>query len=94
MNIIPINGHVLVKPREVPDKTAGGIHLPDNARELPGEGTVVAVADDATEELTVGDHVIYKETAGTEITVEGEDYLLLAIDDLLVKYMAADVIPE
>jgi len=94
MKIVPINGHVLVKPLEPPQQTAGGIHLPDSAREKQQEGKVIAVAEDATEEVAVGDRVIYKEFSGTEVSAEGEDYLLLASDELLVKYVSADEIPE
>ncbi len=94
MEIEPINGQILVKPLEAPHKTPGGIHLPDSAREDPQEGEVVAVAEDASEEVAVGDRVIYRQLGGNEISVDGEDYVLLAFDDLLVKYVAADEIPE
>ena len=94
MKIEPMNGRILVRPLEVPNKTAGGIHLPDSAKEKAQEGEVVAVAEDATEEVAVGDRVIYRQFAGNEISVEGEDHVLLAFDDLLVKYVAADEIPE
>jgi len=94
VKIQPINGRVLVKPLEAAGKTAGGIHLPDSAKEKPREGEVIALAEDATEEVSVGDHVIYKQFSGTEITVEGEEHVLLSSEDLLVKYVAADEIPE
>lgn len=94
MNIVPIKGYVLVKPMEAPEQTPGGIHLPDSAREKQQEGEVMAVADDATEEVAVGDKVVYKKFGGTEVSVEGEDYVLLSSEDLLVKYVAADEIPE
>ena len=94
MKIRPINGRVLVKPLEAAGKTAGGIHLPDSAKEKPQEGKVVAVAEDATEEVVVGDRVIYKQFSGTEVTVNGEEHVLLLSEDLLVKYVAADEIPE
>ena len=90
----PINARVLVKPLEAAKTTPGGIHLPDTAREGQGEGEVVAVAEDATEEVAVGDRVIYSESTGTEITVEGEEHILLSSEDLLAKYEAADEIPE
>jgi len=94
MKIRPINAHVLVKALEAADATPGGIYLPDTAKEKQTEGEVIAVAEDATEEVAVGDRVIYREFAGTEVSVEGEDYVLLSSDDLLVKYVAADEIPE
>jgi len=94
MKIQPINGHVLVKPVEAVKTTAGGIHLPDTAQGGQNEARVIDVAEDATEEVAVGDRVVYKEFSGTEVTVEGERYVLLSSEDLLVKYVAADEIPE
>ena len=94
MKIQPMNGRILVKSFESEDKTSGGIYLPDTAKEKRKEGKVIAVAEDATDEVTVGDHIIYKELTGTEVKIEGEDYILLTEDDLLVKYEAVDKIPE
>lgn len=94
MQIEPINGRILVRPLAAPDRTAGGIHLPDSAKENSQEGEVVAVAEDATEEVAVGDRVVYRQFSGNEVKIEGEDHVLLAFDDLLVKYVAADEIPE
>ena len=93
MKLRPINGRILVKPLEGKDKTSGGIYLPDTAKEKFQEGEVIVVAKDATDEVVVGDHVIYKELAGTEVKIEGEDYILLTEDDLLAKYEAVDKIP-
>ncbi|MDP8260301.1 MAG: co-chaperone GroES [Candidatus Gygaella obscura] len=94
MLLQPINGRILVKPFEAKDKTSGGIYIPDTAKEKLQEGKVVAVAEDATDEVTVGDHIIYKEFGGIEIKVEGEDIVLLTEDDFLAKYEAVDKIPE
>ncbi|MFW5915556.1 MAG: co-chaperone GroES [Planctomycetota bacterium] len=94
MKIMPINGHVLVKPLEADDQTAGGIHLPNTAKEQRQEGKVVAVAQDAIEEVAPGDRVIYKEFGGTDVNVEREKYVLLTTDDLLVKYVETDTIPS
>jgi chaperonin GroES len=94
MKIRPINGHVLLRPAKPAERTAGGIYLPDSAREKPHEGEVVAAAEDATEEVAVGDRVIYKEFGGSEIRLDGQDYVLLSADDLLVKVIAADEIPD
>ena len=94
MKIQPINGRILVKPFEAKDKTSGGIYLPDTAKEKLQEGEVIAVAEDATDEVAVGNRIIYKELGGTEVKVEGEDYILLIEDDLLAKYEAVDKIPE
>jgi len=89
-----MHGRVLVEPLEAKDKTAGGIYIPDTAKERLQEGEVVAVAEDATDEVVVGDRVIYKEFGGTEVKVEGEDYILFTEDDILAKYVAIDKIPE
>lgn len=94
MKIIPINGRILLMPSGPAEKTAGGIHLPESSQEKPQEGEVVAVSKDATEEVAVGDRVIYKQFSGTEVSLEDEDYILLTSDDLLVKYVATDEIPE
>ena len=94
MKLQPINGRILVKPLEAKDKTSGGIYLPDTAKEKLQEAKVIAVAEDATDEVAVGDHIIYKELTGTEVKIGGEDYILLIEDDLLAKYEAVDKIPE
>ena len=94
MKIRPMNGRVVVRPVESSEQTKGGIVIPDTAKEKSQEGEIVAVADDATEEVAVGDRVIYKEYGGTEVNVEDQKYVLLETDDLLVKYVATDAIPE
>ena len=94
MTVRPINSRVLVRPLEPEERTAGGVYLPDTAREGQKEGEVIAVAEDSTEEIAVGDRVIYKEFGGTKISIEGEDHILLSSEDLLAKYVAVDKIPE
>ena len=94
MKLQPINGYILVKPFESKEKTPGGIFFPDSAKEKLREGEIVALAEDATDEVVIGDHVIYKEFTGTEVEIEEEGHLLLVEDDLLAKYVAADKIPE
>ena len=94
MKIRPMNGRVVVRPVESSEQTKGGIVIPDTAKEKPREGEIVAVAEDATEEVAVGDRVIYKEYGGTEVEVESQKYVLLETDDLLAKYVATDRIPE
>ena len=91
INIRPINDKVLVKRLEAESKTAGGIVLPDSAKEKPKEGKIVAVGDGrvlkngerSTFEVKKGDRVIFSSYAGTEIKVMGEDYLVLGEDDIL-----------
>ncbi len=94
MKVEPINGRILVKPFKAKNKTSGGIYLPDTAKEKFQEGKIIDVAKDATDEVVVGDRVIYKQFGGTEVKIEGEDYILLDEDDLLAKYEALDKIPE
>ncbi len=90
-NIKPINDKVLVKRLEAESKTAGGIVLPDNAKEKPKEGTIIAVGNGkllksgerSQFQVAKGDRVIFSSYAGTEIKVYGEDYLILGEDDIL-----------
>jgi chaperonin GroES len=87
----PLGDRVLVKVLEQEDKTAGGILLPDTAREKPQLGEVTAVGPGRkTEdgnvvptEVKVGDKVLYAKYAGTEIKIAGSDYLLLTEKDIL-----------
>jgi len=94
MTLRPINGHVVIRRAEAEQLTPGGIHLPDTAREGQKEGEVIAVAEDATEEVATGDRVIYSGFSGTEISIDGEEYVVLSSDDLMAKYVAVDKIPE
>lgn len=83
---------VLVKPMEA-ETTSGGIHLPESAQERPQKGEVVGVGagntaddDDATPiEVEVGDVVIFAKHSGTELTIDGEDYLVLDADRIYAK---------
>ncbi|HEC03605.1 MAG TPA: co-chaperone GroES [Phycisphaerales bacterium] len=94
MKIRPMNGRVLVRPLETAEKTKGGIVIPDTAKEKPREGEVIAVAEDATEDVAIGDRVIYRQGGGTEIHVGEQENVFLETDDLLVKYVETDEIPE
>ncbi len=90
LNITPLADRVVIKPAEAEEVTKGGIILPDTAKEKPIEGTVVAtgsgkVGDDGkTIALTVkvGDKVLYGKYSGTEITVDGVDYLIMRENDI------------
>jgi chaperonin GroES len=91
--IQPINNNLLIKLDEVKeDKTAGGIVIPDTAKERPQEGEVVGVPADSDSGVSVGDRVIYKSFSGTEITFEGEKYLIIPSDDILAKFVEVDAI--
>jgi len=91
--IQPINNNLLIKLDEVKeDTTAGGIIIPDTAKEKPQEGEVIAIPADSDSGLSVGDRVIYKSFSGTEITFEGEKYLIIPSDDILAKFVEVDAI--
>lgn len=94
MKIRPMNGRVVVRPLETAVDIKGNIVIPDTAKEKPTEGEIIAVAEDATEEVAVGDRVIYKEHGGTEINVEDQTFILMETDDLLAKHVATDKIPK
>ena len=85
VNIQPLADRVLVEPAAVEEKTAGGIIIPDTAKEKPQKGTVVAVGPGKKEEpitVKVGDHVLYSKYGGTEINVQGKDYLIMRESDI------------
>ena len=94
MKVRPINAYVLVKPLEVEEKTSGGIVLPDSAKGRQNTGEIVAMAEDALDEVALGDRVIYSEMAGTEVDIDGEKHFILSSDQLLCKYADLDAIPE
>jgi chaperonin GroES len=79
-------GKVLVKPHEAEAKTASGIIIPESAKEKPRQGTIVMVgAPKKDEEMEVkkGDIVLYGKYSGQELTINGEDYLLISQTDIL-----------
>jgi len=93
MNIRPLDDRIVVKPLEAEEKTAGGIVLPDTAKEKPQQGKVIAVGegkllDDgarAKPSVKKGDVVLYAKYGGTEIKVDGKDVLILRESDVLAK---------
>ena len=83
----PINDRVVIKPAKAESKTAGGIIVPDTAKEKPQRGKVVAVGpgkDDVKMTVRKGDTVLYGKYAGQELSYEGTDYLIMREDDILV----------
>lgn len=85
MNIKPLADRVLVEPAAAEEKTAGGIYIPDTAKEKPQKGKVVAVGNGKPDEpltVKVGDAVLYGKYAGTELSYEGTDYLIMKESDL------------
>jgi len=92
-SIQPTNNNALIKlDEETEEKTAGGIYIPDSAKEKPREGEVVGIAVGASEEIVIGDRVIFKEFSGSEIKFENKKYLLIPVADVLAKYVEADTI--
>ncbi|MDX1908410.1 MAG: co-chaperone GroES [Bacteroidia bacterium] len=86
VNIKPLADRVLVQPAPAEEKTASGIIIPDTAKEKPQRGIVVAVGPGKKDEPTtvaVGDTVLYGKYSGTEINVEGSDYLIMRESDIL-----------
>ncbi len=85
VNIKPLADRVLVEPEQAEEKTAGGIIIPDTAKEKPQKGTVVACGEGKKDEpMTVGtgDKVLYGKYAGTELTIEGQEYLIMRESDI------------
>jgi chaperonin GroES len=85
MNFTPLGQRVLVKRVEEEAKTASGIIIPDNAKEKPLMGKVVAISSEVEEdgEIKVDDTVVFAKYSGTDITLEGDEYLVLNTDDIL-----------
>ncbi|MEO1261088.1 MAG: co-chaperone GroES [Bacteroidota bacterium] len=87
MKFKPINDRVVVQPAPAEEKTAGGIIIPDTAKEKPQRGKIVAVGpgkDDNKMTVKKGDTVLYGKYAGQELSYEGKDYLIMREDDILV----------
>ncbi len=82
MNFKPLGERLLVERVEEPTTTASGIIIPDNAKEKPSQGKVVAVSSEV-EEVKVGDVVVFGKYSGSELVVDGNDYLILDIKDAL-----------
>jgi chaperonin GroES len=85
MNFKPIGDRVLVEPSQQEEKTAGGLFIPDTAKEKPTTGTVVAVGPGKKDEpmtLTPGDTVVFNKYSGTEFKFEGKNYLIMKESDI------------
>ena len=94
MNLQPLEDRIVVRPSESEETTASGLVIPDTAKEKPQQGEVLAVGPGRRSEQTgeiipldvkVGDTVVYSKYGGTEITVDGEDLLILTGRDVLAK---------
>ena len=92
MKIQPLGDRVLVEPKKEAEEKIGSIIVPDTAKEKPQEGKVIAVGAGKYEdgklvplEVKVGDTVLYGKYSGTEITVDGKEYLIMRENDVLAK---------
>jgi chaperonin GroES len=94
MNLQPLEDRIVVRPSEAETQTASGLVIPDTAKEKPQQGEVLAVGPGRRSEqsgeiiplgIEAGDKVVYSKYGGTEITVEGEDLLILTSRDILAK---------
>ena len=86
LNIKPLADRVLVEPMAAETKTASGIIIPDNAKEKPQKGKIVAVGNGTKDEkmtVSIGDTVLYGKYAGTELKFDGHDYLIMRESDIL-----------
>jgi chaperonin GroES len=89
--ITPLGDRILVKRTQADEKTAGGIILPDSAKEKPREGTVIAAGpgkmldsgERAPMTVKAKDHVLFSSYAGSEVKIEGEEYVILNEDEVL-----------
>src|SRR5881275_3724969 len=98
MNLQPLDDRIVVKPGESEETTASGLVIPDTAKEKPQQGEVLAVGPGRRSEqsgeiiplgIAVGDTVVYSKYGGTEITIDGEDVLILTSRAVLAKVGAA-----
>ena len=86
LQIKPLADRVVIEPKPAETQTASGLYIPDTAKEKPQQGTVVAAGPgkkDEAMEVKVGDVVIYGKYAGTEVSVDGKDYLIMKQSDIL-----------
>ncbi|MDR2652897.1 MAG: co-chaperone GroES [Prevotellaceae bacterium] len=86
MNIKPLADRVVIEPKAAEERTASGIYIPDTAKEKPQRGIVVAIGSgtkDVVMEVKAGDEVLYGKYAGTELNIDGVDYLIMKQSDIL-----------
>lgn len=91
MKVVPLNDKIVVKRLEAEERTAGGIVLPDAAKEKPKQGKVLSLGDGklldngkrASFQVKEGDRVLFTSYAGSEVTLDGEEYLIMTEDDIL-----------
>ncbi len=83
MSFTPLGNRVLIAREEQTNQTASGLYIPDSAKEKPLEGKVIAVGKEAIEAgINEGDTVVFPKYGGTEITVDGTEYLIMSSEDI------------
>jgi chaperonin GroES len=91
MKVVPLNDKIVVKRLEAEEKTAGGILLPDTAKEKPKQGRVLSLGEGrrldngkrAPFQVKEGDRVLFTSYAGSEVTIDGQEHLIMTEDDIL-----------
>ena len=94
-NVQPLHNNLLVKRLKAEEKTAGGIIIPDSAKEKPSEGEIIAAGPGAKDDsgkvialdVKVGDKILFAKWGGTEVKINGEDLIILKETDILAKYI-------
>ncbi|OYT35399.1 MAG: co-chaperone GroES [Candidatus Aenigmarchaeota archaeon ex4484_52] len=85
MNIIPLENKVLVRKQKEEEKTKGGIYIPDSAKEKTQIGVIEEIGKTKETILKKGDVVFYKKYSGEELKIDGNEYLILGVSDILAK---------
>ena len=85
INVEPLGSRVLIRPLEQESKTASGLLLPETAKEKPQTGEVVAIGDDEDITLKAGDRVLFAKYSGTEFKLDGVEYILFDVSDVLAR---------
>jgi chaperonin GroES len=91
MKVIPLNDKIVVERLSADDKTTGGIIIPDSAKEKPKQGKILAIGEGkvlengkrASFQVKVNDRVLFTSYAGSEVTVDGKEYMIMTEDDIL-----------
>ena len=84
MSFQPLGNRVLIQRKEEATQTASGLYIPDSAKEKPLNGTVIALGKEAIEAgINEGDTVVFPKFGGTELNIDGTDYLIMSSDDIL-----------
>ena len=91
LNVTPLHDRVIVRPAKAEEKTAGGIIIPDTAKEKPSQGEVIAVGPGGRDEagklipidIQVGDRVLFGKWSGTEVKIDGQDLLIMKESDVM-----------